>query len=160
MGVSGQCHALTALYPQERTPSTHYTGGWVAPRAGLDTEARGKVLLPLPGIEPWSPCTVINSVEILHYVNVAIIMKQRYLLIKHLLSEGITLSANSKRRIGCFKKHDTNKIFLTATYIFRINRDLCNVCGIYFQPSSSFLQVLGLLWSKQRIFMPSLCWAS
>jgi hypothetical protein len=27
----------------------------VGPRAGLDTEARGKILLPLPGIEPQSP---------------------------------------------------------------------------------------------------------
>jgi hypothetical protein len=29
--------------PGERTPGTHCTGGWVGPRAGLDTEARGKV---------------------------------------------------------------------------------------------------------------------
>ena len=34
-GVSGQQHAPTALYPRER-PSTHHTGGWVGPRAGLD----------------------------------------------------------------------------------------------------------------------------
>jgi hypothetical protein len=27
--------------PGERTPGTHYTGGWVGPRAGLDTEAGG-----------------------------------------------------------------------------------------------------------------------
>jgi hypothetical protein len=41
--------------PGERTPDTHCTGGWVGPRAGLDTEARGKNPLPLPGIEPRSP---------------------------------------------------------------------------------------------------------
>ena len=35
MGVSGQRHALAALYPRER-PCTHCTGGWVGPRAGLD----------------------------------------------------------------------------------------------------------------------------
>jgi hypothetical protein len=29
--------------PGERTPDTHCTGGWVGPRAGLDTEARGKI---------------------------------------------------------------------------------------------------------------------
>jgi hypothetical protein len=28
--------------------------GW-GPRADLDTEARGKIILPLPGIEPRSP---------------------------------------------------------------------------------------------------------
>jgi hypothetical protein len=30
--------------PGELTPSTHCTGGWVKPRAGLDTEATGKIL--------------------------------------------------------------------------------------------------------------------
>jgi hypothetical protein len=30
MGVSGQRHALAALYPGERAPGTHCTGGWVA----------------------------------------------------------------------------------------------------------------------------------
>ena len=33
--VSGQQHAPAALYPRER-PGTHFTGGWVGPRAGLD----------------------------------------------------------------------------------------------------------------------------
>jgi len=42
MGVSGQRHAPAALYPRERTPGTHWIGGWVGLRAGLDTEARGK----------------------------------------------------------------------------------------------------------------------
>jgi hypothetical protein len=41
--------------PGERTPGTQCTGDWVGSRAGLDTEARGKILLPLPGIEPRSP---------------------------------------------------------------------------------------------------------
>jgi hypothetical protein len=54
-GVSGERHTPAALYPQEKTPVTHWTGGWVGPRAGLDTDARGKILLPLPGIEAGSP---------------------------------------------------------------------------------------------------------
>ena len=37
-GVSGQQHAPAELYPREK-PGTHFTGGWVGPRAGL---ARGK----------------------------------------------------------------------------------------------------------------------
>jgi hypothetical protein len=41
--------------PGERTPGTHCTGGWVGPRAGLDTETIGNILSPLLGIEPWSP---------------------------------------------------------------------------------------------------------
>jgi hypothetical protein len=33
----------------------------VGPRAGLDTDARGKILSPLPGIEPRSPCRPARS---------------------------------------------------------------------------------------------------
>jgi hypothetical protein len=53
MGVSSQRHDPAALYPPAKGhPGTHWTGGWVGPRAGLDTEVGGKILLPLPGIEP------------------------------------------------------------------------------------------------------------
>jgi hypothetical protein len=37
--------------PEERTPGTHCTGGWVGPRAGMDAEVRRKIL-SLSGIEP------------------------------------------------------------------------------------------------------------
>jgi hypothetical protein len=42
-------------------PGTHCTGGWVVPRAGLDTEDRGKILSPLPGIESRSPGRLVRS---------------------------------------------------------------------------------------------------
>jgi hypothetical protein len=45
----------SASRPGERTPGIHCTARWVSTRAGLDTEATGKILLPLPGIEPRSP---------------------------------------------------------------------------------------------------------
>jgi hypothetical protein len=35
-------HTPAVLYPQESTPSTHWIGGWVGLRAGLDTEVRGE----------------------------------------------------------------------------------------------------------------------
>jgi hypothetical protein len=38
MGVSGQRHTLAALYPREGTLCTHWIGGWVGLRAGLDTK--------------------------------------------------------------------------------------------------------------------------
>jgi hypothetical protein len=47
--------ALPRFIPGERTPGNLWTGGWVGPRAGLNSEVRGKILLPLPGIEPRSP---------------------------------------------------------------------------------------------------------
>jgi hypothetical protein len=44
MGVSGQSHAPAAFLPRGKDPGTHCTGGWVGPRAGLDTEVRRKIL--------------------------------------------------------------------------------------------------------------------
>ena len=35
MGVGGQRHARAAL-PPGKIPGTHFTGGWVKPRAGVD----------------------------------------------------------------------------------------------------------------------------
>jgi len=43
-GVSGQRHALAAFCRRERTAGTHWTGGWVGSRDGLDTEARRRIL--------------------------------------------------------------------------------------------------------------------
>jgi hypothetical protein len=60
--------------PGERIPSpgTHCTGGWVGPRACLDTEVRRKILLPLPGIEPRSPgqWTTISKLKCSLYADV------------------------------------------------------------------------------------------
>jgi hypothetical protein len=56
------------LSPGERTPGTHWTGGWVGPRAGLDSDVRGKFLLPLPGNEPVSPGTPVRS-QTLHWLS-------------------------------------------------------------------------------------------
>jgi hypothetical protein len=42
MGMGGQRQAPAALCPGKRTPGTHCTGGWVGPRADLDTKAGEK----------------------------------------------------------------------------------------------------------------------
>jgi hypothetical protein len=44
-----------AFIPGERIPGTHCTGGWVGPRAGLDPEARGKILCLRRGSNPDHP---------------------------------------------------------------------------------------------------------
>jgi hypothetical protein len=41
--------------PGERTPGTHWRRGWVGPRAGLDTEVRGKIICPRRGSNPDRP---------------------------------------------------------------------------------------------------------
>jgi len=45
--VSGQQHAPAALYRRER-PGTHFTGGWVDPRAGLE----GRKISSQAGFDP------------------------------------------------------------------------------------------------------------
>ena len=47
-GVRGRRHAPAALYPRER-PGTHFTGGWVGPRDGLDRCGKSP---PPPGFDP------------------------------------------------------------------------------------------------------------
>jgi hypothetical protein len=44
-----------ALPPEERTPGTHCTGGWVGPGASLDAEAKGKSLCLCRGSNPGRP---------------------------------------------------------------------------------------------------------
>ena len=46
--VRSQRHAPAVLYPQER-PGTHCTGGWVGPRAGLDSYKKSR---PPPELDP------------------------------------------------------------------------------------------------------------
>ena len=62
-GVSGQRHAPAALYPRER-PGTHFTGGWVGPRAGLD----GRKNLVPTGIRSRTIQPVAQSLYRLSYL--------------------------------------------------------------------------------------------
>jgi hypothetical protein len=42
MEVSGQLHAPATLLPGKEPPGTHWIGGWVGPRAGLDMVEKRK----------------------------------------------------------------------------------------------------------------------
>jgi hypothetical protein len=48
--MSGQLHAQAALPPGKEPPGTHWIGGWVGPRAGMDDLEKRK-FLTLPGLE-------------------------------------------------------------------------------------------------------------
>jgi hypothetical protein len=94
--VSGQRHAPATLYPGERTPGTHCTGGWVGPRAGLDTVVRGKIICPFRGSNPNRP--VVQSLdtiltELLRLIYIVIINPLRnsrnYM---HCLGAGVAVS--------------------------------------------------------------------
>jgi len=43
------------LYPQGKSPCTHWIGGWVSPKVSMDTVAKRKILIPpLIGIKAQS----------------------------------------------------------------------------------------------------------
>jgi hypothetical protein len=63
MGVSGQRHAPAALLPTGKGPPVPIVQE-AGPRAGLDTEASGKILCPHRGSNPDRP--VVQSV-VRHY---------------------------------------------------------------------------------------------
>jgi hypothetical protein len=46
MEVCGQLQTLAALTPGKQPPDTHFTGGWVDPRAGLDAVVKRKISCP------------------------------------------------------------------------------------------------------------------
>ena len=46
--MRGQLHAPDAIYPRKR-PCTHFTGGWVGPRVGLDRCGKSR---PPPAFDP------------------------------------------------------------------------------------------------------------
>jgi hypothetical protein len=46
MEVGGQLHAPATLPPRKRAPSTHWIGGWVGPRTGLDKVPKRKIPRP------------------------------------------------------------------------------------------------------------------
>jgi hypothetical protein len=50
--------------PREMTPGSHRVGGWVAFRAGLYSEDRGKSQLPLPGVEPRLSCLYSDTTDL------------------------------------------------------------------------------------------------
>jgi len=53
MDVDGQVHVPTALTPG-KVPGTHWIGGWVGPRAGLDAVVRRKIPSPYRDSNPQS----------------------------------------------------------------------------------------------------------
>jgi hypothetical protein len=53
MEMSGQLHAPAALTPGKSPPDTHWIGGWVGPRNGLE-DVKKRKFLTLPGLELWS----------------------------------------------------------------------------------------------------------
>jgi hypothetical protein len=100
--------------PGERTPGTHCTGGWVGPRAGLDTDARGRILLSLPVVEPRSPCRPVCS--------------QKIYWLSYPGSKGPARSRISFKKIRYLRVHVLSKMVHTRDNyvpIYRLNKRVC-----------------------------------
>jgi len=52
MEVSGQLHAPATSHPGERYPGTHWLGGWVGPRTGLEAVVNIRNLCPCWELKP------------------------------------------------------------------------------------------------------------
>jgi len=52
MEVSGQLHVPAAVPPGEIAPGTHWFGGWVGPRVGLDTVVKRQIPSPCRDSNP------------------------------------------------------------------------------------------------------------
>jgi hypothetical protein len=94
-GMNGQRHAPTGICPEERTPGTHCTEGWVGPRAGLDTELRGKILNLCRGSNLDRP--VVQSV-VRHYTDWATPALKIFREPEFLVSEHSTATRSNQQR--------------------------------------------------------------
>jgi uncharacterized pyridoxamine 5'-phosphate oxidase family protein len=78
--------------------------------------------------------TLTNTVVILQYVNIVLIVKRRYQYIRHLLSEAAFTDeyCTSKHMYtGHPVSHDSDALFLSAGYSVTNDRDSPNVCRIH-----------------------------
>jgi hypothetical protein len=137
MGVSGQRHAPATLYPPERTPGTHCTGGWVGPRAGLDTEVRGKLSRLCRGSNLDRP--VVEPVA-RHYTDWATRLTSSICTSKNLSEEHTPIDHNNTKRqqyqniVTRIRWRIGNKLFTCSTWNDRHNYVLQNCTSVLNHP--------------------------
>jgi hypothetical protein len=113
MEVSGQLHAPAAgrLTPSERAPSTHWVGGWVGPRAFLDSKnAWSYTSTPQYAFMVW--CSVKKTQGHLHLRhNIKIhnkschnVAELKYLVTK-VINEGVKKRLNSLPKSSILPSH-------------------------------------------------------
>jgi hypothetical protein len=159
--------------PGERTTGTHCTGGWVGPRAGLDTQVRETILSPRSGIEtqsfslysdtiltehissakyeqPEICCNYILT-EALHTVRLAIIMRTVITIPKYIYS----LHSASSRNFRTFCTHLTGckyDYICIGPWRLPVRSRLC----LY--ESRKNVSVL-ILWSLSRTYFTFYLWS-
>jgi hypothetical protein len=66
MEVSGQLHAPAALLPMEGASDTHWIGGWVDPRVGMNSVEKRRIMHCRgwnPGLLARSPTLIPNELS-------------------------------------------------------------------------------------------------
>jgi hypothetical protein len=109
--VSGQRHAPAALYPRERNPGTHCTGGWVDLSSGLDTQAGGKILC-LCG-ESNTDRPVVQSV-VRHYTELPRLLPQMLAIFNELAQ--LRLAKNLLMFAALDASHHTLNIYYASHF--------------------------------------------
>jgi hypothetical protein len=87
MEVSGQLHAPAALPPRERAPGTQWIGGWVGPRAVLDTVMKK---IPSPRRESNRSTPIVQTVS-QRYTDWAVTALICFIIAKIMNSINVTL---------------------------------------------------------------------
>jgi hypothetical protein len=140
---------VVSVTPQLRfTPGTHWIGGWVGPRAGLDAGARRKILCP-SGIEPRSSSPWSDTIlpELLRLL--CILISATYLTLDHQLSDF------NKSEIGMCNRWErqytstqNSKIILTFIILdmSQIRPKILN------QQRCNFIKYLGIKYSNYSPF--------
>jgi hypothetical protein len=108
--------------PRERTPGTHWIGGWVGLRAGLDAGARRKILCPCRGSNLNHP--IIQPV-VRHYTAwaTAAPIKENKKLPKHILTicSIVNKSGLMRRKSIINTKHCSTEINFSSILKLSIN---------------------------------------
>jgi hypothetical protein len=95
--------------PRERAHGTHWIGGWVGHRAGLDAVVRRKIPSPYQDSKSYHPARILTDLSWLRYVNITVGNKTgtlRLNCIKQWLSdcEGWDLIARLQQHTECKNK--------------------------------------------------------
>jgi hypothetical protein len=131
--------------PGERTPGTHWTGGWVSPRAGLDAKARRKILCLCRGSNPgrpvrsqtlyWLsyylatvPCT---NIEDYRYIIFSIPNLLNYFLVMQVITNSINFLMKFVRIGQLFQYHVGEGVY-TLAYVFLLGMQSKDLLNAYF----------------------------
>jgi hypothetical protein len=125
MDVSSQFHAPANSPPGERSPGTHWIGGWVVPKAGVDFEKHRKISCPCQGQNSGRSARIVLQNRLSH-------SRSSYIIIRNILDEDKP-KFNVPYNVQCGLPMQTSRIH-------RVVSEFKHVYGLRF--ATSLLRVL------------------